>query len=296
MTGSATDADDLVQATFARALERPPAEDGREVRPWLVKVAMNLARDQLRRRRRRTYQGPWLPWPLDDSLVKPLQTQEVWSALSTPQTRYDLAESASFAFLLALEALTPQQRAVLILRDVLDYSVRETAEALSISQSNTKTTLHRARRVMENYDRERRPINAETKQRYQQVLIEFMTLLLQGDSKGLEQVLAQSVTMSSDSGGEFLTARKVLEGKRRVLAFFLAMQKKNEASTFRMQGCSINGLPAMVFEMNEPIARISTRFVIRCDLNIHNQIHALHILQASAKLSHVKPFSQEGSD
>ena len=63
MTGSAADADDLVQETFARALERPPADQGRELRPWLLRVAINLSRDQLRARKRRGYAGSWLPSP-----------------------------------------------------------------------------------------------------------------------------------------------------------------------------------------------------------------------------------------
>jgi len=61
MTGSAADADDLVQETFVRALERPPPRTDLPWRPWLTRVAMNLARDALRRRRRRGYVGPWLP-------------------------------------------------------------------------------------------------------------------------------------------------------------------------------------------------------------------------------------------
>src|SRR5262249_19218687 len=67
MTGSAADADDLVQETFVRAIERPPRVLDRPWRPWLVRVAMNLARDQLRRRRRRKYPGTWLPAPIDTS-------------------------------------------------------------------------------------------------------------------------------------------------------------------------------------------------------------------------------------
>jgi RNA polymerase sigma-70 factor, ECF subfamily len=62
-----------------------------------------------------------------------------------PGSRYDLMESVSFAFLLALEALTPMQRVVLILRDVFDYSARETAGALAISEANARTTHLRAR-------------------------------------------------------------------------------------------------------------------------------------------------------
>src|SRR5215468_9225724 len=65
MTGNAADADDLAQETFVRAWERPPARTGEPLRPWLVSVAMNLSRDMLRRRRRRRYEGPWPPSPID---------------------------------------------------------------------------------------------------------------------------------------------------------------------------------------------------------------------------------------
>jgi RNA polymerase sigma factor (sigma-70 family) len=63
MTGNAADADELVQDTFMRALERPPARTDQPWRPWLVRVAMNLSRDLLRHRRRSPYRGVWLPSP-----------------------------------------------------------------------------------------------------------------------------------------------------------------------------------------------------------------------------------------
>ena len=66
----------------------------------------------------------------------------------SPAARYELMESVSFAFLLALEALTPSQRAVLLLRDVFDYSTTETAEALDLTEANAKVLLLRARRKM----------------------------------------------------------------------------------------------------------------------------------------------------
>src|SRR5687768_14484375 len=119
MTGVAADADEIVQETFARALEEKPSTD-RDVRPWLVKVAVNLCRDALRRRRRQPYVGPWLPSPAD-------LTEEAAPSLSDesppldPLARYELAETGSYAFLLAAEALTPTQRAVILLSDVLDY-------------------------------------------------------------------------------------------------------------------------------------------------------------------------------
>ena len=64
MLGSAADAEDLVQDTFLRLIERPPPELGSPLAPWLVRVATNLARDRLRERKRRTYPGTWLPSPV----------------------------------------------------------------------------------------------------------------------------------------------------------------------------------------------------------------------------------------
>ncbi|MEJ7733591.1 MAG: sigma-70 family RNA polymerase sigma factor [Polyangiaceae bacterium] len=65
MSGSAADADDLVQDTLLRAMERPPERGDEPMRPWLTRVAMNLCRDHLRRRKRRGYVGPWLPSPVE---------------------------------------------------------------------------------------------------------------------------------------------------------------------------------------------------------------------------------------
>ena len=157
MMGSAADADDLVQETFLRAMERPPRRTDEPLRPWLVRVAMNLCRDALRRRRRQHYVGPWLPAPIETEGENRLLSYEpTLPDGTTTEGRYELIESVSFAFLLALEALTPQQRAVLLLRDAFDYSVHETADALDLSEANVKTTHHRARRAMAAYDRDRR--------------------------------------------------------------------------------------------------------------------------------------------
>src|ERR671914_2827087 len=71
MTGNAADADDLVQETFVRAMERPPRDTSRDWRPWLVRVAINLSRDLLRRRRRTGYTGEWLPSPVPTAEESP---------------------------------------------------------------------------------------------------------------------------------------------------------------------------------------------------------------------------------
>ena len=116
---------------------------------------INLSRDQLRRRRRREYVGPWLPSPVLTEADNQSQLDHPTLPEDSPGAHYDLMESLTLAFLLALEALTPAQRAVLLLRDVFDYSTTETAKALDMSEANIKVTLHRARRSMSSYEKNR---------------------------------------------------------------------------------------------------------------------------------------------
>src|SRR5215471_13349153 len=155
MTGNAADADDLVQETFVKAIEKPPLRTDEPLRPWLLRVAMNLSRDLLRRRKRQRYVGPWLPSPVPIDEESPASYEPPASSEDSPVARYDLKESVSFAFLLALEALTPSQRAVLLLCYFFDSSTTETADALDMSEANIKVTLHRARRIMGSYDKNR---------------------------------------------------------------------------------------------------------------------------------------------
>src|ERR1700754_3098266 len=103
MTGNAADADDLVQETFVRAIEHPPARTDEPMRPWLVRIALNLSRDWLRRRRRRDYTGPWLPSPVVTDEESLPSFEPAAPSQSSPAARYEVLESLSFAFLLALE-------------------------------------------------------------------------------------------------------------------------------------------------------------------------------------------------
>ena len=150
MTGSAADADDIVQDTFERALRSPPADAERSLRPWLARIAINLSCDHLRRRKLTPYRGTWLPEPVPTETLRGAGDQG-----ASADARYELLESTTFAFLLALEALSPTQRAVLLLRDVFDYSVRETAAALELSEGRLRRAALRADRQAAQADRAR---------------------------------------------------------------------------------------------------------------------------------------------
>lgn len=288
LTGSAADADDLVQETFLRAMERPPARLDEPWRPWLVRVAMNLGRDLLRRRKRRTYVGPWLPSPIEtgDEESPPAYEPTVDGQLTT-EGRYDLLESVSFAFLLALEALTPQQRAVLLLTDVFDYSVRETAEALGISEPNVKTTHHRARRAMQAYDRERRPPTRALQAQARAALGRFVAAMAEQDVHAIEALLTESVRAVSDGAGEYFAARVPIIGPVRVARFhFKIGQRRMLSGQFEMR--IVNGLPALVGVFNDRHAGEPPRVVISCELSADGRIDRLYSVVASRKLTAIQ--------
>jgi RNA polymerase sigma-70 factor (ECF subfamily) len=285
MTGCAADADDIVQEAFTRALERPPARTSDPWRPWLVRVAMNLARDLLRRRRRRRYVGPWLPSPIetgDDAAVPAVEPR--LASGDTTAGRYDVLESVSYAFLIALEALTPQQRAVLLLREVFDYDVRETAAALGISASSTKVTHHRARARMAAYDRRRCLPTRAVQARTRHALEQLMAALIGGDPRAAERMLAAGVRALSDGGGEFHAARVPVVGPARVARFYTNIATRGAAGAhaeIRM----VNGLPALVSTLPAPNQRYPSLVVTGITLDAEGRVERVYSVLATKKLT-----------
>ena len=287
LTGSAADADDLVQETFVRAMERPPEHADVPWRPWLVRVATNLALDLLRYRRRRAYVGPWLPAPIETGdEASPPSYELVVDGRTTTEGRYDLVESVSFAFLLALEALAPKQRAVLLLRDVFDFTVAETADALGLTPENVKTTHHRARRAMAAYDRRRCVPTRALQERTRRTLEALITGLFARDAAAVEAVLAEDVRALSDGAGEFVAARVPILGRARVGRFFLNIATRRPAGTFAMR--MMNGLPALVGTFHDEHHGQPPRMVLGCELDADGRISGLYAVVATAKLSAVQ--------
>src|SRR5262249_7240035 len=287
LTGNAADAEALVQETFVRALAHPPARTAEPWRPWLVRVALNLGRDLLRTRRRRGYPGVWLPSPVETGEAEP-PSFEPADASGNPAARYDLLESVSFAFLLALEALTPSQRAVLLLRDVFDYSVRETARALRMSEANVKTTHARARRAMRTYERERVPITADLRARTREALSRFLGCLARGDAAGLESLLARDVQACSDAGGESPAALRPIVGRDKVARLYLGIGRRF-AEDVDVRFTVVNGLPAVAVQQEDVPPGWARRAVVRCELDDDGRIARIFSVANPRKLKAIFP-------
>jgi RNA polymerase sigma-70 factor, ECF subfamily len=163
MLGSSHDADDMVQETFVRALRSQHTLESAELAGgWLHRIATNVCIDELDKRKRTPRaRGPELgpsadpdaPPPdrtPDDHWIEPVPSAWLGGATALdPAAQYSAKESIALAFVAALQTLTPAQRAVLLLRDVVGLSAEETATALESSVSSANSALHRARVALE---------------------------------------------------------------------------------------------------------------------------------------------------
>jgi RNA polymerase sigma factor (sigma-70 family) len=282
ITGSAPDAEDVLQETFVRAWERAPSQLD-DPRRWLTKVAANVARDVLRRRRRRGYVGPWLPTPLDTGEADPPSFEPVVEG-ETLEGRYDLLESASLAFLQALEVLTPTQRAILLLRDVFDYSAAEVGAVLDLSAGNVRIIHLRARRLMSGYDGRRVRPSAISHARTGETLRHFLDLLAKGDVHGIERMLAADVKAVTDGGGEFAASRRPVLGAARVARFFARLAASRRGVT-RITIRSVNQLPAAFFEFALSQGRRAPKLLLALDVDDAGLISSVWVVASSKKLA-----------
>jgi RNA polymerase sigma-70 factor (TIGR02957 family) len=235
MLGSVAEAEDVVQEALLR-LHRAEAAGERieSPRAYLSTVVTRLAIDQLRsaRVRRETYVGEWLPEPL-------LVSEE-----EDPARHAEVADSLSLAFLVLLESLTPEQRAVFLLREVFDYPYEHIAEIVGKSQPAVRQLAVRARQQVE----ERRVRFDASREQRDELADRFFAATQEGDLEGLEALLAEDVELHGDGGGKAPALARALFGRSRV-----AKTLRNWSRTAgRIPGISIrrvdvNGQPGAMF-------------------------------------------------
>jgi RNA polymerase sigma-70 factor (ECF subfamily) len=159
MLGSVQDAEDMVQETFLRAWRRRETFEGRaSFRAWLYRIATNVCLDALEKRPRRalpmTRQAvSTLDEPIPPSVMEPIWLEPYPDDLlpapdDNPERRISERESITMAFIAALHLLPPRQRAVLLMRDVLDWQASEVADLLEMTVPAVKSALHRARSTL----------------------------------------------------------------------------------------------------------------------------------------------------
>jgi RNA polymerase sigma-70 factor (ECF subfamily) len=240
MTGSAADAEDVLQETWLRWAEVDVAEV-RDARAYLVRITTRLSLNRLRtvQRQRETYIGPWLPEPL----------------LTTPDVAEDveLADAVSVAMLHVLETLTPSERAVFVLREVFDVPYDDIAAALDKSAAAVRQIAHRARSHVE----ARQP-RLEVSLRERQAVVErFMAAVDTGDIQSLMDVMAPDVVLVTDGGGKKKAALRPILGRDKVMRFISGVADPRAVAEPR----TINGSPALCVMIDGEVDTIATFLV-----------------------------------
>jgi RNA polymerase sigma-70 factor (TIGR02957 family) len=231
MLGSVAEAEDVVQESLLRFhQELKREEEIASPRAFVATIVTRLSIDQLRsaRVRREQYVGEWMPEPL------------VTDPREGPAERTEMADSLSFAFLVLLEKLTPEQRAAFLLHDVFDYPYAEVAEVIGTGEANARQLASRARRHMQ----EGRPRFEASSEQREQLAARFFAATEQGDLDGLKELLARDVELHGDGGGKAPALARVIRGRATAARTLGAWSKLTDRiGAVRFERTELNGQP-----------------------------------------------------
>ena len=264
MLGSAADAEDVLQETWLR-WAGVDLGTVRDQRAYLVRITTRQALGRLRTlgRRKESYVGPWLPEPL---LTAPDVAEDI-----------ELADSVSMAMLLVLETLTPNERAVFVLREVFDLAYDEIAEAVGKSPAAVRQIAHRARAHVA----ARRPRGVVSAAETRDALEAFQRAAETGDLQSLLDILAPDVVFLGDGGGVVQAVLAPVVGADKV-ARLLAIGLDRIADAASLQPAQVNGFPALIIRFDD---EIDTVIAVRIDDGL---ITGLYAVRNPEKLSHME--------
>jgi RNA polymerase sigma-70 factor (TIGR02957 family) len=268
LTGSAADAEDMVQDVFVKAYE-VPLERMAEPKAYLCKMITNRCRDLHRsaRRRREQYFGEWLPEPILTS------DDETYEAVAR-------GELLSYAMLVLLERLSPSERAVFVLREALGFDYAAIAEQVDKTEANCRKLYSRAQGKM--------GVSAEThgftEAASEPWIRAFLTALEQGNLEAVVTMLAEDAVLISDGGGKALSAVHPIQSREHVIRFLLGIIRKaaNEEGGLEFELTEINGQPGLIVRTHN---RIETAALLHME---NNEIRSLYLIRNPDKLQRLE--------
>jgi len=269
MLGTVSEAEDVVQEALLRL---HAARDVGNPEAFITTVTTRLAIDVLRsaRVRRETYPGSWLPEPLvEDDAARRVEDEE----------------AISLAFLVMLERLTPDERAVLVLRESFDYPFAEIGEVLGKSEASVRQLLSRARRRVA----EGRPrFDADPAER-RRLAARFLQAAREGDVDGLVAMLAPDAVLVGDGGGKARSIPRPMVGAPAVARALAAFSEIGAGLGLTIEPALVNGQPG--FRALDPQGR--TVNVMSVDV-AGGAVRRIHSMLNPDKLAHLGPVSDVG--
>ena len=245
MTGSISDAEDIVQEAFLRLTRA--LRDGTSVdtpKAYLATITTRLAISHLRsaRVRRESYVGAWLPEPL------------LADAEPGPAERAEMSDSLSMAFLVLMESLTPTERAVFLLHEVFGYGYQEIADITGKSEPNCRQIFARARHHVD----DGKPRFEASREQRDEVARRFFAAAEGGDMAALLELLAPDVVMVGDGGGKAWALAQPLSGAERVARLLLGLYRRApKMGVGRAELVWVNGQPgAVTFDAEDRVVNV----------------------------------------
>ncbi len=261
MLGSFTEAEDVVQDAWFRWI--CVGDDVRTPAAYLTRVVTRLCLDRMKsaRARREIYVGPWLPEPL----VEPIETEEA------------VADDVTVMLMLALERLSPLERAAFLLHDVFDVALTEIAVVLHREPAAVRKLASRARKNVQNV-RRRYSVGAAEADRLARA---FFAASRDGDVTALSALLARDVEIHSDGGGKVLAFRNVIRGSDRALRLFGSARRKAATPPILLRTARVDGLPGHLSLDPNGVLQ-TTALEIR-----GGEIFTIYIVKNPEKLTHI---------
>jgi RNA polymerase sigma-70 factor (ECF subfamily) len=232
--GTATESDDVLQESYLRwaDVDLDGVQDTKAYLAQLVtRQALNALRAQARRREE--YVGPWLPEPLLDA--------------GDASSDVVLAESVSMAMMVVLETLSPDERAVFVLREVFGFGHDEIATTIGKSTAAVRQMAHRAREHVQSRRKRFEPVDPKQSL---ELTAQFFATAATGDIDALITMLAPDVVWTADSDGKASAARKPVAGAQRVARLILGLLRF-AGDEGRVEPAFYNGAPALVLYLGD---------------------------------------------
>lgn len=240
--GSATESDDVLQESYLRWAE-VDLGTVRDTKSYLAQLVTRQSLNALRAqaRRREEYVGPWLP--------EPLRVQDTDASSDVV-----LAESVSMAMMVVLETLSPDERAVFVLREVFGFGHDEIAAAVGKSRAAVRQLAHRAREHVHARRKRYEPIDSAVSEA---LTAQFLLTAATGDIAGLVEMLAPDVVWTADSAGKVSAARRPVHGADRVARLIIGLFRMS-GEQGRVEYTTYNNAPALNLYLGESFEGVIT--------------------------------------